>query len=181
MVAASSARSKEVTGMRECSRFAGRFRSERHVASTPGVLDRGQDAAVPAIRITRYERCPHTRVASELTTLVRWILSLPWVTERAEHPQAPGVRWFAVDCDPLDRHRTWLLVGDIDWRGAADQTVTLVLPREVAHPLVAAGHAMLIAVLPSGHRLVSLSTPQSGQELELLRTLMLASYMGAFQ
>jgi hypothetical protein len=168
--------------MRECSRFAGRFRSERHAPRSPGARERGQDPAVPATHTTqRDEPCPHTRVASELTTLVRWILSLPWVTERAELPQAPGVRWFDVDCDPLDRHRTWLLVGDIDWHGAADQTVALVLSREVARPLVAAGHAMLIAVLPSGHRLVSLSTPQSGLELELLRTLMLASYMGAFQ
>ncbi len=167
--------------MRECSRFAGRFRSERHVPRNPG-REHGRDAAVPATHATRRdESCPRTSVASEFTTLVRWILGLPWVTERAELPQAPGVRWFAVDCDPLDRHRTWLLVGDVDWHGAADQTVTLVLSGEVARPLVAAGHAMLIAVLPSGHRLVSLSTPQSGQELELLRTLMLASYMGAFQ
>jgi hypothetical protein len=168
--------------MRECRRFAWRFRSERHVAIDPNRRARGPNAPAPAIHTTRrHQPCPHKSVASELTTLVRWILGLPWVTERAELPQAPGVRWFAVDCEPLDRHRTWLLIGDIDWHGATDQPITLVLSQEVARPLVATGHAMLIAVLPSGHSLVSLTTPQSQQELELLRILMLASYLGAFQ
>jgi hypothetical protein len=109
VVAVPPARSEEgVTVMRECSRFAGRFLSERRVPLIPGGRERRQDAAAPAIHTTgRDEPSPHTRVASELTTLVHWILGFPWVTERAELPQAPGVRWFAVDCEPLDRHRTW--------------------------------------------------------------------------
>jgi hypothetical protein len=109
------------------------------------------------------------------------VQSLPWVIERDEHPQTPDLRWFAVDCDPLDRHLTWLLVGDIDWHGTPDQAITLVLSPEVARPVIRAGHAMLVTILPSGHRLVSLSTPRSEDELELLRTLMLSSYWGALR
>jgi len=131
---------------------------------------------------TRHEpRAGETDYASELAGLSAWILGLPWVTERAEFPQAPGVRCFAVDCEPLDRNRTWILVGDIDWHGAKDQRITLVLAEELALPTVAAGHGMLVAPLPSGHHLISFSTPKCEEELELLRTLALAAYMGALR
>ena len=35
--------------------------------------------------------------------LHEWVLSLPWVVERPFNVGTPGVRSFAVDCEPLGR------------------------------------------------------------------------------
>ena len=47
----------------------------------------------------------------ELAGFHRWVLSLPWVVERPPDVRWPGVRLFAVDCEPLDRRQVWLVTG----------------------------------------------------------------------
>jgi hypothetical protein len=126
---------------------------------------------------------PHLRgkIPAELAALTDWVLGLPWVIERAEFAQAPGVRCIAVECDLLDRRRIWLLVGDIGWEGTDNHLITLVLSAELSDHALAAVSATLVAELPSGHRLVSVPTPRHESEFAALRTLMLAAYMGALQ
>ena len=43
--------------------------------------------------------------------LVEWVLSIPWVVERAADARWPSVRLFAIECPPLERRRVWLLKG----------------------------------------------------------------------
>ena len=39
----------------------------------------------------------------------QWVLNLPWVVNGPTVSTRPRVRSFAVDCEPLDRRRMWLL------------------------------------------------------------------------
>jgi hypothetical protein len=43
--------------------------------------------------------------------LHEWVRSLPWVVERPYAVGTPGVRSFAVDCEPLGRDQLWLITG----------------------------------------------------------------------
>src|SRR5512139_2164815 len=65
-----------------------------------------------------------------------WILGLPWVVERPYSLSTPGVRTFAVDCEPLARRRLWLVSGLRDGCGIA-----VIVPAEVAYQLQVTGLA----------------------------------------
>jgi hypothetical protein len=90
-----------------------------------------------------------------------WILSLPWVVERPPVAGIRGVRAFAVDCQPLDIRRMWLVTGLPLGRGIA-----LVVENSRAEAYEAAGVATPITPMPARHTMVGLSEDLGEAELE---------------
>ena len=104
-----------------------------------------------------------------------WLLGLPWVVERPALTEAPGLRWFAVDCRPLGRRRLWLMTGTLGDIAGDDFGVHVVLPGPAAHHLADAGEGSVIATLGRDHRLVSVrldaTEPANGARLERILLL----------
>jgi hypothetical protein len=92
--------------------------------------------------------------------LADWVLGLPWVVERPEIAEAPGLRWFAVDCEPLGRRRVWLLIGALSKpaqeRAPDDFAVHVVLPTPAARWITDTGEGSVLAPIGVDHHLVSL-------------------------
>jgi hypothetical protein len=77
-----------------------------------------------------------------------WVLSLPWVVERPCSLEAPGVRSFGVDCEPLGRHQLWLIT---EFQRAPESErigVAVIVPAEVADEIEIAGWGRSRAPLP---------------------------------
>jgi hypothetical protein len=104
--------------------------------------------------------------------LETWVNSLPWVVERPHFD--PGVRMFAVDCEPLDIRRVWLVTG---LGGAGNGGLAVVLPTEVAQIVEDAGWAWRVAPVPADHVLVRASAGADRRELD---ALVLTAYDCAF-
>ena len=89
-----------------------------------------------------------------------WVLGLPWVVERPGTAEAPGLRWFAVDCEPLRRRRVWLLTGALGHIATAcaadDFAVHVVLPIPAARRIADTGEGWVFAPIGVEHHLVSL-------------------------
>jgi hypothetical protein len=81
--------------------------------------------------------------------LQEWILGLPWVVERPYSVSTPGVRTFAVDCEPLARRRLWLVSGLRDGCG-----ISVIVPTDAANELELLGLTAPVAPMPRGHVLV---------------------------
>jgi hypothetical protein len=106
-----------------------------------------------------------------------WALGLPWVVERPGIPDAPAVRLFAVDCEPLGRRRAWMATGPLV--GSADQLdVRVVLPLESARRVAGRGHGDLAAHIGNGRGLVCLRL-EPDDEL-LLHEVLLVAYEASF-
>jgi hypothetical protein len=93
----------------------------------------------------------------------RWILSLPWVVERPYSLSTPGVRAFAVDCEPLARRRMWLVSGLRDGCG-----VSVIVPAETARQLELLGFTAPVAPMPPGHVLVCVRDDVDEASLDLV-------------
>jgi hypothetical protein len=78
--------------------------------------------------------------------LEAWILGLPWVVERPYSLDTPGVRTFAVDCEPLARRRLWLVSGLRDGCG-----ISVIVPADLATHLELLGLITPSAPMPPGH------------------------------
>jgi hypothetical protein len=102
----------------------------------------------------------------------RWILSLPWVVERPYSVSTPGVRTFAVDCEPLARRRLWLVSGLRDGCGVA-----VIVPAAAARELELIGLTAPIAPMPPGHVLVCV---RDGVDEADLDRVVLEAYSHAF-
>jgi hypothetical protein len=95
--------------------------------------------------------------------LYGWLLGLPWVVERPGRPEAPRLRWFAVDCEPLGRRRLWLLTGALDDIATDEFGVHVVFPTPAARRIVDAGEGSVVAPIGDHHNLVPFaSTPPKG-------------------
>ena len=104
-----------------------------------------------------------------------WLRGLPWVIERPGMVEAPGLRWFAVDCEPLGRRRLWLLTGafgNVDTEGFG---LHVVFPAATARRVVDAGVGAMVAALGDEHTLVSLrlETTELADHTHLERALLL--------
>jgi hypothetical protein len=86
--------------------------------------------------------------------LFDWVLGLPWVVERPGMAEAPGLRLFAVDCEPLGRRRVWLLMGALG--NADDFALHVVLPTPAARRIADIGDGYVLAPIGGEHHLVSL-------------------------
>jgi hypothetical protein len=99
--------------------------------------------------------------AQELTRATddfhEWALSLPWVVERPYSSLTPGVRAFAVDCEPLDRRQMWLVTG-IDQSYVGDPGIAVIVSLDDASEIEYAGWGRRLAPMPAGHVLLTVNT-----------------------
>jgi hypothetical protein len=111
--------------------------------------------------------------------LEEWVLSLPWVVERPTDARWPDVRFFEVDCQPLRRHRVWLVTGLAeqtqpgDAGGAAPAAVMPDHPSRVGQPAGRDAHKRM--PVPAGHVLVTLSGPAAHQR-DVVEAFVLTAY-----
>ena len=105
-----------------------------------------------------------------------WLLGLPWVVERPAMPEAPRLRWFAVDCEPLGRRQLWLMTGALGDMATDDLGVHVVLPMPDARRIVDGREGTVVAPVGDRHFLVSIHLdaiePADHERLE--RALLLA-------
>jgi hypothetical protein len=122
-----------------------------------------------------FRRARHAEIVSSeggtvFGGLHEWVLSLPWVVERPFSLETPGVRCFAVDCEPLGRRQLWLVTGLDNNRGTSGPGITVLVPRQAANAIESTGHGRAVAPMPDGHALVTMdaSSCQQPQEVEAL-------------
>jgi hypothetical protein len=90
-----------------------------------------------------------------------WILSLPWVVERPCIPGAPGVRMFAIACEPLDVGQVWLVTGLPPGR-----RVAVVVPSSLAVEWEMHGVGRALAPMPHRHTLFGLRADADDIDVE---------------
>jgi hypothetical protein len=90
-----------------------------------------------------------------------WILSLPWVVERAPVHEALGVRVFAVACEPLGIRQLWLVTGKM-----GSYRVAIVVPDQFAQSYEDSGLGRALAPMPSEHKLFALYDDVSEIDVE---------------
>jgi hypothetical protein len=112
---------------------------------------------------------------ASIERLHSWLLGLPWVVERPGMAEAPGLRWFAVDCAPLGRRRLWLLTGALDGIPINRPVVHVVLPTPTAHCVARAHSSSVVSAIVGGHDLVSIpiDDDQSPDDAGLQHVLLL--------
>ena len=93
--------------------------------------------------------------------LLSWILSLPWVVERPYSLGTPGVRTFAIDCEPLAIRRLWLVTGLSHRPGIA-----VIVPSALGEHLEILRLARPVAPMPAGHVLAYLLDDVDPPDLE---------------
>ena len=122
------------------SRFG---RSDRRVGNDPAMMFRRP--APPA----------STLAVASLDGFHEWALNLPWVVEMPAYPDMPGVRSFAVDCEPLDRRQLWLVTGLARDLTDGNAGIAVILPLEAADAVEVAGWGRRAATLPARHVLLA--------------------------
>jgi hypothetical protein len=70
--------------------------------------------------------------------------------------EAPELRWFAVDCQPLGRRRLWVVTGAIGDTRTDELGVHVVLPIPAARRIADAREGSEVASIGAEHYLVSL-------------------------
>lgn len=128
--------------------------------------------------MTRRRRAPKTSTsesAPALDDFHDWVLGLPWVIERPYSLGTPGVRSFAVDCEPLGLRQLWLLTGlqrelEVDGNGIA-----VIVPLPAAAAIEDAGWGRTVALMPAGRVVVTVSRDAVGRR-EHIEALVLTAY-----
>jgi hypothetical protein len=93
------------------------------------------------------------------------------VVERPYSVSTPGVRTFAVDCEPLARRRLWLVSGLRDGCG-----ISVIVPTDAANELELLGLTTPVAPMPPGHVLVCVREDVDEADLD---RVVLAAYSHA--
>jgi len=124
----------------------------------------------------RHEPDTPSPTDTQVDRLHQWVLSLPWVVERPGDDTATDVRYFAVECEPLDRRQVWLLTGLTD-DGHTDG-IAAVLPIEVAAGIVELGLGRTLALVTDQHVLVAL-TNEAASRRERIEFVVLSAYSSA--
>lgn len=101
-------------------------------------------------RVSRY--APSTE-RDDLEELLAWVSSLPWVVER-DTPLSRGTRMFGIECEPLGKRQTWLVVGLGASGDPSRVNVSVVLPKDVAHLVERVGWGRRAMPMPNGRELV---------------------------
>src|SRR5215471_2869982 len=109
-----------------------------------------------------------TIVGSAHADLHDWVLSLPWVVERAYSPGTPGVRCFGIDCEPLGRRQLWLLTTVRRPLENDLLSVAVIVPAEIAHEIEDADAGHILATMPGCHALVTVRADSACGNLESL-------------
>jgi hypothetical protein len=106
-----------------------------------------------------------------------WVCGLPWVVERPYRVGAPGMRSFAVDCEPLERRQLWLITGLLP--GADDLGgVAVIVPAETADMVERAGWATPRTPMPAEHVLM-VAHPETTRRPNEIEVLVLTAYSWA--
>jgi hypothetical protein len=123
-------------------------------------------------RTTTWEDVPATHDIHE------WVRSLPWVVERPYAVGTPGVRSFAVDCEPLGRDQLWLITGLPHQPHHGGLGIAVILPRDVAVAIEEDGWGRAISPMPPDRVLV---TPcgDAAERLPEIEALVLSAYGAA--
>ena len=101
------------------------------------------------------------KVGSPHDDFHRWILSLPWVVERPHLAGAPGVRTFAIACEPLDIRQVWLVTGLPPGR-----RIAVVAPNSLAGEWQMHGVGRALVPMPDCHTLFGIRDDADGIDLE---------------
>jgi len=107
--------------------------------------------------------------------LHEWVLSLPWVVERPYSVGTPGVRAFAVDCEPLGRRQLWLLTGLQRALESDGIGIAVIVPAEVADKIETTGWGRSLAPMPDRHSMVAVYGDAVGRRADL-EALVLTAY-----
>jgi hypothetical protein len=95
-----------------------------------------------------------------------WVLSLPWVVERSYSLATPGVRSFAIDCEPLGRRQLWLVTGLQEHLHIGSRDVAVILPLDAARSIENAGHGRPLVLMPAQHALMAVHGGAGREEIE---------------
>jgi hypothetical protein len=106
-----------------------------------------------------------------------WILSLPWVVERPYGIGVPGVRSFAVDCEPLDLRQLWLVTGLTGSRTASALGAAVIVPTQLAEDLETVGLAVPISPMPARRVLARIPGDANRLDVEFVIAEAYASVM----
>jgi len=96
--------------------------------------------------------------------------------------EAPGLRFFAVDCEPLGRRRVWLMTGALGNIAAHDCitegfAVHVVLPTPAARRVTDTGEGLVLAPIGIEHHLVSVRVDaRRATDDSRLETMLLLGY-----
>ncbi|HEX4530397.1 MAG TPA: hypothetical protein VIA11_13425 [Acidimicrobiia bacterium] len=140
-----------------------------------GGLDRLEVREVFRKRTSKPKATPRIEDLSELEQIDAWVLSLPWVVERP-HSHEPGVRMFAVDCEPLGLRRVWLATGLGLRPPETPGRVAVVLPLAAAQAVEESGRRVRGAPMPASHVVIQWEV---GAGLADTESLILTAYSHA--
>jgi hypothetical protein len=104
-----------------------------------------------------------------------WVRGLPWVVERPSGVGVPGVRSFAVDCEPLERRQLWLITGLQPNRADDLGGVAVIVPTETADMIERAGWATPRTPMPADHVLM-VADPNTTRRRNEIEVLVLTAY-----
>jgi hypothetical protein len=105
-----------------------------------------------------------------------WVLSLPWVVERSHSLATPGVRSFAIDCEPLGRRQLWLVTGLHEHLKIGSRDAAVILPLEAARSIENAGRGRALVPMPGQNVLMAVPCGGAGREEIEAITLVAYSY-----
>ena len=135
--------------------------AESHVRATLGHSNAGDPLNMNTLTIAAAYRDLH-----------EWVMSLPWVVERPAR-FASEVRTFAVECEPLERCRLWLITGMSSTNGLA-----VIVPAEAARDVEASGLGRAVAPMPPYNTLVAL-TDIAARDAHCVEKMVLVGYSHA--
>jgi hypothetical protein len=104
-----------------------------------------------------------------------WVASLPYVVQRP-HGLSPTVAMFDVDCTPLERHVTWLVVDHGAPTSWTPTRIAVLLPRPIARAAERSRLGVCTAPMLPDHVLFSVDPLAHRRDVE---SLVLAAYGAA--
>jgi hypothetical protein len=124
----------------------------------------------------RKRRATHLAEADRIADgFADWAESLPYVVRRL-HGLSRSVSMFDVDCEPLDRRLTWLVLDDASPSSAAPSRIRIRLPRRIARAAERSRLGVSTTPLLPDHVLFSVDPLAHRRDVE---SLVLAAYGAA--
>jgi len=127
----------------------------------------GNDAAVPLafeqgrVDTMKNEHSGRAARVESSNGLHEWLSSLPWIVERPDPLAMPGIRTYAVACEPLGVRQLLLVTGR-----SGGRSIDVVVPNVVAARCEHAGLGRTVAPMPAEHALLAVRAGASRDEVE---------------
>jgi hypothetical protein len=118
-----------------------------------------------------------THIAELLRTnaFCEWVASLPYVIQRSRGFSS-SVSIFDIDCSPLERRITWLMVDQAASEAHTPARISMLLPRVLAQAAQRSGLGLCTAPRLPDHVLFSIDPLARPRDVE---SLVLAAYSAA--